>query len=268
MSKILTIGICIIFAVLISAVWLVAGGPRSATVGSPGGDLPANGPGVGVAVVELFTSQGCSSCPPAEKLLGDLNLAAVKDKSLVFTLAFHVDYWNQLGWQDPFSTAAYSKRQSDYGAKLHLDQIYTPQMIVNGQTEFVGSDREKADAAVAKALATNATVPVSLKLKSQNAEKGDYQIEFATTGSGSGQVVNFAVVEQGLSTEVKRGENAGRLLDQPSVVRYFKSVPAVANGSIDIQLPSAVKADKSTVVAYVQRSDNGAILGAAALWLK
>ena len=96
------------------------------------------------AVVELFTSEGCSSCPPAEALLNQIHPRAAKSGQRIYTLAFHVDYWDRLGWKDPFSEAAYSQRQNSYANGFGEDRIYTPQMIVNGRGGFVGSDAGEA----------------------------------------------------------------------------------------------------------------------------
>src|SRR5436305_253879 len=111
----------------------------------------------GIAVVELFTSEGCSSCPPADELLSDLK-TSMRGKN-IFLLAFHVDYWNYLGWNDRFSDAAFSKRQSHYADVLHAE-VYTPQMIVNGQKVFVGSKRSEAEDAIADALKNPTTIKI------------------------------------------------------------------------------------------------------------
>lgn len=216
----------------------------------------------GVAVVELFTSQGCSSCPPADKLLADLARAAERDARPVFTLAFHVDYWNRLGWADPFSAAAYSRRQEKYAKAFNSNQIYTPQMIVNGQTQFVGSDREAAHRAIADALAAQSAATVTISVQATGST--DCRVHATIAGSEADVVVNVAVVERGLSTEVKAGENRGRRLEDPNVVRWFATVSAA--DARDVVVPSlpGVRRDHASVVVYVQRPGNGSILGAAA----
>jgi len=245
-------------AIGVMACWMAARPTGAANDAGPKPD-PA-----GVAVVEVFTSQGCSSCPAAERVVADLNAAARSDGRPVFTLAFHVDYWDHGGWRDPFSSAAFSARQQDYAATLHLNQVYTPQMVVNGRTEFVGSDRPAADAAIASARAVPAAVPVTLSAVTRDSTTGGYRVHFAAPAAADGQVVHVAVVEQGLSKAVKGGENAGAVLDQPSVVRWFGTVPAAAAGDVVVPpLPAGARADRSTVVAYVQRPADGAILGAA-----
>jgi len=94
-----------------------------------------------VAVVELFTSEGCSSCPPADRILSRLTAETQRDHRRIYTLSFHVDYWDRLGWRDPYSSSANSDRQRQYAELMKLQSVYTPQMIVNGRIEFVGSDQ-------------------------------------------------------------------------------------------------------------------------------
>jgi hypothetical protein len=101
----------------------------------------------GAVLIELFTSEGCSSCPPADRLLEKL---AAENNDKVYVLSFHVDYWNYIGWKDPFSQARFSQRQRNYARQFSLESIYTPQMVVNGVAEFVGSDEQKLRAAIAK----------------------------------------------------------------------------------------------------------------------
>jgi hypothetical protein len=220
----------------------------------------------GVAVVELFTSEGCSSCPPAEAVLADLTRDAGRDGRAVFTLAFHVDYWNHQGWADRFSDAAFSRRQEQYSQALHRDEIYTPQMVVNGNVEFVGSDRKAAARAIAEALA--APAPLSIKVGVDGNPRDGLRVHATLVGAKAGTVVNVAIVEQGLSTEVKAGENAGRRLEEPSVVRWFKTVATADAGDIAVPSSPQVRADQASVIVYAQRPGNGPILGAAAAPLK
>jgi hypothetical protein len=219
----------------------------------------------GVAVVELFTSQGCSSCPPAEAVLGNLEAAAARDGRPVYTLAFHVDYWNHLGWADPFSEPAYSERQRQYARTLKLDQVYTPQMVVNGRSQFVGSDRDAADRAIADALAAPAAVRLAADI--DRFAGGNLRLRYAAPGAGADAVIHVAVVEQGLLTEVKRGENAGQLLDQPSVVRWFKTVPGADHGEVAIPPLPDLRPGRASVVVFAQRLADGAVLGATAVSL-
>ena len=218
----------------------------------------------GVAVVELFTSEGCSSCPPAEAVLGDI--ADARDGRPVYALAFHVDYWNSLGWPDRFSFASFSQRQWAYSRALGLNEVYTPQMIVNGRKQFVGSDRAAATNAIAAALAEPAPSPVRLSITNSD---GPSTVHCAVSNASDGTVVHVAVVEQGLSSNVRRGENAGRVLRDPAVVRWFDTVSlrrdAAGSGTAFVTLPPLpkVRHDHASVIVYVQRTSDQAITGAA-----
>lgn len=215
-----------------------------------------------VAVVELFTSEGCSSCPPADKLLSEIAADAQKSGKLIFTLAFHVDYWNHLGWADPFSDAAFSTRQHAYGKKFGLRSVYTPQMIVNGAEEFVGSDRTRAQRAIDAALTLPATVELKLRWH-------DGTAEYEVTGAPAGSVLNLAVVERGLVNKIARGENSGRTLRHDNVVRVFETVRIgdARTGKLALRLPASVTRDNATVFSYVQDPSTLAILGAASATL-
>ena len=128
------------------------------------------------AVVELFTSEGCSSCPPADKLLGEIVANARENKKSVFALAFHVDYWDYIGWKDPYAKKAFSERQQRYAQTFRSNRIYTPQMVVNGTEEFVGSNRAKARANIESALKKSADFTLFLE-KSSSKESNQLQIE-------------------------------------------------------------------------------------------
>ncbi len=173
------------------------------------------------AVVELFTSEGCSSCPPADQLLADLIREAKSNGQPVYALAFHVGYWDGLGWKDPFSDPAYTQRQLNYAAALKLDDVYTPQMIVNGTAQFVGSDRQAAREAIDRALRQSASAAVEFQAvqshsaQSQAGNDGPGRpIDLTYRAAGpKGAVLNVAVVEGSLRVDVPRGENGGRQLE-------------------------------------------------------
>ena len=219
----------------------------------------------GFAVVELFTSQGCNSCPPAEEALIDIDQDARNRGEPVFALGFHVDYWDHLGWPDRFGDARYSARQEAYARAFGSGGLYTPQMIVNGTVEFVGSDRQRATSAIGSALASAAGT--SLALTVQDGAGGrrvavDYQAERPPEQA----VLNVAVVQRGLVSEIARGENAGRTLRQDNVVRGFSSVSLGAQrGRIEVDVPEDLDPRRSSVVGYVQRDGTGAVVGAAAV---
>jgi len=218
------------------------------------------------AVVELFTSEGCSSCPPAEALLNQIHRRAEKSGQPIYTLAFHVDYWDRLGWKDPFSDAAYSQRQSDYAAGIGENRIYTPQMIVNGQGGFVGSEAGIAMKQIKRALASTPEATVTIKIEPMRDAAGrlvSLQLDAAVEGAKAGALLHLAVVEDGLVTDVLRGENRGRTLRHDGVVRGFSTVPVKRLGEpISIDWPQGVEPSQASVVAYVQAGRSGRIQGA------
>jgi hypothetical protein len=214
-----------------------------------------------VAVVELFTSEGCSSCPPADELLRELATRQRDGDGRVLTLSFHVDYWNELGWPDPFSDPEYTARQRAYARALGGSGMYTPQMIVGGRDGFVGSDRERARRSIDQALSGAASARVSLTLAEGG---GAVRARYAVAGAPGGAVLQVAVVQAGVVSRVPRGENAGRTLRHENVVRAFRSVPldGAPSGEATLPLPAGARPGELSVVAYVQRPTLE-ILGAA-----
>ncbi len=215
------------------------------------------------AVVELFSSEGCSSCPPADRLLGEIVDAATKQQQRIFALAFHVDYWDYIGWNDPFANRAYSDRQREYARAFRNSQIYTPQMIVNGQREFVGSERAKAQASLEWALSQPAGVAVSLD-KFESDPSNEVRLSYEVTPTPEDAVLHIALIERDLRNNVRRGENAGRVLHHDNVVRAFKTVSLreAVKGEITIEIPSAVNLSNSSIIGYVQNLATMKILGA------
>ncbi|MFK7904202.1 MAG: DUF1223 domain-containing protein [Chitinophagales bacterium] len=218
------------------------------------------------AVIELFTSQGCSSCPPADHVLRDIIEEAEKAGKPIYGLSFHVDYWNYLGWNDPYSHADFSNRQRDYNQRLKSRGSYTPQMIVNGVSEFIGSKRTLAYQEVANALEGSANDHISIELtklqldKTKNKLTVDYQIE----GDCKDCKIHFAAVESNLKDVVKRGENHGRTLKHDNVVRTFRTVAFQTSNSnkVTLSLPKGMNFSESAVIVYVQKGGYGQILGA------
>ncbi len=191
---------------------LVLSGPPNTTLE----ELPS------FALVELYTSQGCSSCPPADRVLETLTKEARAQDLPIYTLSFHVDYWNRLGWTDPYSQAAFSRRQRTYADKLS-ERVYTPQMIVNGKQVFVGSRSEQAARAVETALGQAAETRISLTAA---AKQGDRQtITARLSGRTQGVSLYYALVEARAENAVPRGENAGRSLAHVQVVRHLGIAP-------------------------------------------
>ena len=215
-------------------------------------------------VVELFTSQGCSSCPPADALLGELaNDPALRGR--VIPLAFHVDYWNRLGWRDPFSSAEWSRRQYFYVRALGANSAYTPQMVVNGARQFVGSNRGALDKAMVE-LSHRRTAGIVRVKSAANAGKLDVVVDAQLPPGAPRHDVLIAVVEEGATTRVERGENSGRTLRDTAIVRILIRAGSVASGAFHRKL--TVELDPSwgrvSVVAFLQNSETLAVGGAAA----
>ncbi|HKT48812.1 MAG TPA: DUF1223 domain-containing protein [Candidatus Angelobacter sp.] len=213
-------------------------------------------------VVELFTSEGCSSCPPADELLGQLRQERNSNGAEVIPLGFHVDYWDSPGWHDRFDSSAFSRRQEDYVRKLHLEGPYTPQMVVNGNSEFVGSLAGRAHQAIAEAeaQAPDATVTIS--------SESNANLLLQVSSSQSADVM-LAITEDNLTTRVGGGENGGRTLHHMAVVRELRRVGEVHEGkfssTVQLALLKDWKPQDLRAVVFVQDPDNGKILGASSL---
>ncbi len=215
-----------------------------------------------VAVVELFTSEGCSSCPPADRILSRLTAETQRDHRRIYTLSFHVDYWDRLGWRDPYSSSANSDRQRQYAELMKLQSVYTPQMIVNGRIEFVGSDQSKLNDAIKKALSLNSTASFS-KLNVTAKEGQKIAVNYEAKGDIKGCEIHFALVSKHESTAVKRGENGGHQLDHTNVVRQFLTIPAAAQGEATFDLSPVPDGNNWLVIAYIQHTDDLRIIAAA-----
>ncbi len=212
-------------------------------------------------LVELFTSEGCSSCPPADRVLAQLEKDQSNADAEIITLALHVDYWNYLGWRDEFSSAAYSQRQNGYADKFKLESIYTPQMVVDGQTQFVGSNLGTARKAIGEAAKTGKAI---VELVETN---GRLNIKIADLPAHDDSYVWLAIAEDNLKISVKRGENGGRTLDHTSVVRDLKLVGSVNSTDKNFQTETAFqtqsnwKKDDLKIVVFVQGKDSKKIFG-------
>ena len=225
-----------------------------------------------VVVAELFTSEGCSSCPPADALLQQIASSSPVDGVQVVGLEEHVDYWDRLGWRDPFSSATFSNRQAEYAARaLRVSQIYTPQLIVDGAFEAVGSDKRNVRTAIASAASRPAaSVSVTASASGDRAHvevtvEVAPQVERKSTAN-----ILVAVVEDGLATKVERGENRNRTLPHSAVVRSLTAIgslsPEMAVQSVSVDLPLAPewRTPRLRVVGFVQERGSLRILGASA----
>ena len=215
-----------------------------------------------VAVLELFTSQGCSSCPPADALLAQTVANAKKEGKNILALSFHVDYWNRLGWADPFSSNEFSQRQSRYVSAMKLESAYTPQMVVNGSTEFVGSDESLLTQSLSKVLNTKAEVNFKT-LTATFADGKPIKVAYSIEGNVVAAKINFALVSLNETTVVKRGENAGHTLTSENIVRQLITKDAASSGEIEFtNMPVAAKSN-TAVIAFVQQDKSLKIIGGA-----
>jgi hypothetical protein len=194
-------------------------------------------------LVELFTSEGCSSCPPADALLAQLNARQPVKGAEAIILEEHVDYWDDQGWRDPFASAAVTQRQKDYARPIRAE-VYTPQMIVDGRTDVLGSDQRAAQRAIEKASQTPKT-ELELSWVGMTSTMGGPKLLRVRAGKLSGSdkaEVFMAVTESRLHSDVKRGENAGRGLEHDGVVRKLTSLGKTnGNGEYSFDAQSAVK---------------------------
>lgn len=218
----------------------------------------------GLVVVELFTSEGCSSCPPADELLTRLGKQRTKYGPDVIPLGFHVDYWDHQGWRDRFSSHDYTERQQQYAARFHLDDPYTPQMVVDGGTQFVGSDSGRAQNAILEAAARKQTAEVILGWETAQT----LRVHVNGRASGAPADVYLAITEDNLSNKVAAGENDGRVLHHSAVVRDFRLLGRLSQGRFHMEVPinpaQSWKVQDLHVVAFVQPAAGG-IEGAASI---
>jgi hypothetical protein len=249
--------------------WMVWGIPQSKT------QLSASKSGLNRApvVVELFTSEGCSSCPSADALLATLYKNQPIGGAEVIALEEHVDYWDDLGWKDPFSSHEWTRRQEEYAGAFRSGSVYTPQMVVDGQAEFVGSRERQSEKEISDG-ARRAKTPVTV---SRNGSGADGAAQFAVrvgrlagTTSGDLAEVCLAIAENDLQSSVTRGENAGEQLRHTSVLRTLRKIgvadPAKDesfSGSTLVKLDSSWKQNNSCVIVFVQERASRKILGAA-----
>jgi hypothetical protein len=205
----------------------------------------------GIAVVELFTSEGCSSCPPADVLLSDLE----RQNRSIFVLEFHVDYWDTLGWPDRFSSPDWTARQRAYSRSFGTSELYTPEMIVGGTDPFNGTDRGRAAVDVARSLAQAPLVHLSIRSRPAGSEA--IAVDFDAPGAPAGATVAIAAVQREATTEVRAGENQGRTLRHVNVVRAF-GVARLPGSTLTLHLPKSLRRSDAEIVAFVQRESGGA----------
>ena len=219
------------------------------------------------AVLELFTSQGCAKCPPAEALLAKLIREAEKSGSPVYALEYHVDYWNKYGWKDPYSSFKYTLRQRNYVSVLPESQAYTPQLIINGSAAMTGSDEKQIRAMLEKSL--NTLAPVSLEIAYMGMVNDTMQIRYSSSRTDKNYFLKIALVDKEVSNAVGKGENEGKTLVHHNVVSRFNSFdlnrPA---GTVLLPLNKKVPGKNQQLIAFIQHRQTMKILGAASVDLR
>lgn len=221
-------------------------------------------------IVELFTSEGCSSCPPADKVLAELESAQQVAGAEIIPMSEHVDYWNYIGWSDPFSSDMFSARQQAYAPIFRNDGVYTPQMVVDGQAEFIGSNLTKAQTAIARAAKLpKGEVSVQSALGAQSVKLKISVAKLPAIVANDTAEVLLAITENNLTSQVARGENSGRRLPHTAVVRELRSLGNLNGSSKPFQTETTVlisknwKRENLRAVIFVQERRNKRILGAA-----
>lgn len=213
-------------------------------------------------IVELFTSEGCSSCPPADRALKFLAEQQPVPNAEVIPLAFHVDYWDNAAWKDRFSSAAFSRRQELYVSRFGLDSSYTPEMVVDGRSEFIGNDTGKASKKIAEA-ANDAKGNVVL-----NFDGDVLKVRISGLTGHHPATVFLAITEDDITSVVNGGENGGQTFNHSSVVRSLTSLGLVEKAASTFESKTAVpavvdlKPEKARIVVFVQDNDSRKIIAA------
>lgn len=238
----------------------------------PAGQMaaPATAPAPAkVLLVELFTSEGCSSCPPADALLRAIDGRTIPSGpqagTLVVALSEHVTYWNQLGWRDPFSDDGITARQNAYTQHFGLDEVYTPQMVVNGEAQLVGSNRTDLVHALASAHAA-ADMALQLTPILLHDDSLDTTVTLAAARPVRGAQLYAAIAEDETTEHVLRGENAGRRLDHTAVARTLTPLGTYkASGlqRVHLSLPAADRGTRRRLIVWAQEPGQGRVLGVA-----
>lgn len=218
-------------------------------------------------LVELFTSEGCVTCPPADRLLSQLEKNQPSDAAEIITLSLHINYWDNIGWKDRFSSPIYSQRQEIYKHKFKIATVYTPQMIVDGAKQLIGSNSAEANKAISE----------SAKLPKANIEitrtEDNLKINVSDVPAHGDATVFLAIAEDNLSTKISGGENNGRTLEHNSVVRDLKPLGRILTADdkfeleTDLQFQSDWKQNDLKLIVFVQENESRRILGVAKILL-
>jgi hypothetical protein len=238
----------------------------------PRQETPASQDTKAGVLVELFTSEGCSSCPPADALLGQLDKLAPVNSVAIVVLGEHVDYWDGIGWHDRFSSHQYTDRQNDYARRFRLDGPFTPQMVVDGTQQLVGNNTPALQSALNSAATKNrATLHISAERKDQ--KHLNVNIEAGPLPEGSKRAdLYVAIADNSAETQVGGGENSGRKLNHVAVARSLRkcgTIPAAGGQlQVTVSLEKGSELEKQRVIVFLQEPDAGHVLGATAKLLK
>ncbi len=230
---------------------LLFAGPRNRTTITPFMQKTDSG----FAVLELYTSQGCSSCPAADEVLS--SIAAMHNPRII-PIAFHVDYWNRLGWTDPFSKAVFSDRQRHYAAQFGTESIYTPQLIVNGTAEMVGSDTRKVEAAISRALTSAPAGSIAINRVTVTGQQ--VQVSCTAGEHTAGQQLRVILLQHRAVTSVKAGENKNAELVNTNIARDLQQAVWSGSGaSATLSLPVGLHPAECSIVVMLQDEATGRI---------
>jgi len=215
-----------------------------------------------VVVLELFTSQGCSSCPPADDVLAEIK-KTMDDKSII-PIAYHVDYWNYIGWKDPYATTAFTQKQRTYGRKFHSSSIYTPQLVIDGKEHLVGSDRENIHRKIKQHLHRK-KVENSVKIISSKKHNNTIACSYNITGSIDNKQIHYLLVLDEATTAIQRGENRNRTLKNSNIViqeniesitsksgKYILKIPEIVNENEKLKLVILISDTNLTILTGTQ----------------
>jgi len=256
--------------------WFVAVAVLAALTSGHSQLTAAPEPGAAVPIlVELFTAEGCSSCPPADVLLDKMLAAQPASGALLIGLGEHVDYWDQSGWKDRFASASFTKRQQQYADRAKGEEIYTPEMVIDGGAGFVGSDINEARRAVEKAIAIpHGVIRLQIDPQSRGGDRVGLQIEIAQLPLSTSDTADLVVAatEDGLRTEVKRGENQGHTLTHAAVVHTMQIVGPVTSpqhaAHATIEIARQWRRGQMKFIAFAQERRSRRVLASAMVSLE
>ena len=244
---------------------LIAAALLALAAGAAGSSGEARHPGPpassGVALVELFTSEGCSSCPPADALLARLVHESEASGRKVYGLSLHVDYWDRLGWRDPFSSAAHTRRQGEYARRFGLKSIYTPEIVVDGDGECVGSNAGAVQALIDRSLSRPSELTPELTVTASGQE---LRVHCNVPQAPKGATLNLAWVQSRAVSAPDAGENGGRTLQHANVVRDVRTVE-LTPGFHDVVVLHRPSVEDGQVIGWVQAANLGSVLGAGSV---